>query len=144
LQRRTQRFDQWRDATLVAFTLGLLVWAGATARVASGTAPPRINGSYSLTFAGDVKGTGDAVVTPKSVRISGTVTDSAGNELQFSAPLDIDASTYRFSGTGTLGTQTVTVSGRLDPDDKSIHKCRIVATFVASEGPAGRIAGGHK
>ena len=89
-------------------------------------------------------GNGDAVVTPKTVRMTGVVPDAAGNDLQFSASLDIDSSTYRFTGTGTLGNQAVTVTGRLDADDKSIRNCRIVATYLASDGSAGRIAGGHR
>ena len=123
----------------------LTVCAGTPTDVSPAKAPPRINGRYALTFAGDGTGSGDAVVTPKSVRITGTLTDDACNKISFSAPgLDIDSSTYRFTGTGTLGGNTVTVSGRLDADDKSIRKCRIVATFLASDGAAGRIAGEHK
>jgi hypothetical protein len=137
-------FEAWRDVTLVAFVLGLLVWAGTAARVAPGAAPPRVNGKYSLTFAGDGMGSGDANVTPKKVKISGTVADATGSRLQFNADLEIDSSTYRFAGTGTLGSQTVSVSGRLDADDKSVRKCRVTATYLAADGTAGRIAGAHK
>lgn len=85
------------------------------------------------------------MVSAQRVRITGTMTDAAGNDIPFAAPdLSIDRSTYRFTGSGALGLTTATVSGRLDPDDQTVKKCRIVGTFVATDGNAGRFTGGHR
>lgn len=112
---------------------------------APSAAPPRINGAYELTGKGPNVVIGKAVVSAQRVKVTGTMTDAAGNNLDFSAPnLPLDRSTYRFTGTGTLGSSTATVSGRLDPDDQTVKKCRIVGTFVAADGNAGRFTGGHQ
>jgi hypothetical protein len=129
-------------ATLFA---ALLVFAGVVGLRSPSKAGPKMNGAYDVQFAGCGTGTGKAVVTPKKVKIDGTITDKAGNVLTFSAAkLDIDMSTYHFKGEGTLEGSLVNISGRLDPDDASVKKCRISATFLAQDGKAGRVVGEHK
>jgi hypothetical protein len=145
-RRRIEMFETWRDGVLVAVVAALLVCAGVVGfRMSPSKAGPKMNGRYEVKFAGCGTGTGSANVNPNFLKIDGTMQDPVGNVLTFSAKkLDFDASTYRFKGDGTLDGIPAKVSGRLDPDDTSVKKCRIVATFVADDGKAGRIAGEHK
>ena len=138
---RTLSFEAVRDTLLVVLLAGLLIWAGSVTLRAPANAPPRINGKYTVTFAGDLTGQGKAVVTPKKVKIDGTFVDEQGNNVKFSSQLDIDASSYRFQGSGSVGAAAATISGRLDADDKTLKKCRIVATYLTDDGKAGRIVG---
>jgi hypothetical protein len=138
-----------RDVILIALVALALLWPPLASpsderRFDPGAAPPRVNGAYKVSFAGPGVGSGRAVVNPNRVKIDGTLTDAQGNETAFDAPdLEMDRSTYRFKGTGTLGGVALTVSGRVDPDDKTLKKCRLVATFTTIDGRAGRIAGAH-
>ena len=146
MKRRSANLQFVKD-TLVCLGAAIAILVGSTwvADRSPSAPPPRINGSYRVKFAGTVNGEGKAVVSAKKVKLNGRLTDRTGNELDFSTPdLDLDASEYRFKGVGTLGGSPVKVSGRLDPDDKTLKKCRIVATFVASDGNAGRAVGEHQ
>jgi hypothetical protein len=144
--RRCLSYQLVRDVLACAVSAIALIWAGAVAvRRAPSAAPPRINGAYELTGSGPNIVTGRAVVSAQHVRITGTMTDAAGNDIPFTAPdLSIDRSTYRFTGSGTLGSTMASVCGRLDPDDATVKKCRIVGTFAATDGNAGRFTGGHQ
>jgi hypothetical protein len=146
VRRRDHKFEPARDALLSALAATLLIWAAATSRTANpGAAPPKINGNYELTFGGPGRGSGTAKVAGKNVNVDGTMKDAQGNEIVFSATkLTIDRSTYHFKGIGMLGNSPVTITGRLDPDDATLKRCRISATFVAADGRAGRFVGGHK
>jgi hypothetical protein len=146
VRRREFKFEPARDALLSVLAATLLLWAAVISnRAAPSVAPPKIHGKYELTFAGPGPGSGTAVVTPNAVKIDGTMTDAQGNEITFSATkLPIDRSTYHFKGTGMLGNSPATITGRLDPDDATVKKCRIAATFVAADGRAGRIVGASK
>jgi hypothetical protein len=144
MRRRSAQLPIARDALCVVCAAALLLWATTSAWRRTAKAPPRLNGPYSVTFAGSVTGTGRAVVNPQKVRIDGTVRDAAGNELRFTVPdLDMDRSTYRFNGSGTVGSASVHISGRVDPDDTALGRCRLTATFLATDGTAGRVVGSH-
>ena len=144
--RRDLKFEPARDALLSVLAATLLLWAAVIPKSATpSVAPPRIHGKYELKFAGPGPGRGTAVVTPNAVKIDGTMKDAQGNQITFSAAkLPIDRSTYHFKGTAMLGNSPATVSGRLDPDDATVRKCRISVTFVAADGRAGRIVGATK
>jgi hypothetical protein len=143
--RRHISFQLVRDVLLCVASAVVIIWSASLAARAPAAAPPRINGAYELAGSGPNTVNGQAVVSAQRVRITGTVTDGSGSGIPFSAPdLAIDRSTYRFTGTGTLGSTTATVSGRLDPDDQTVKKCRIVGTFACSDGQAGRFAGAHR
>jgi hypothetical protein len=151
LKRHIRHIDALRDVLLVVIAAVALLWpppsGSSDERLDLGAAPPRIYGAYKVTFAGFPgyeTGKGRAVVTPTRVKIDGTLSDAAGNQITVDAPdLAIDRSSYRFKGTGTVGGVAMTIAGRLDADDRGIRKCRIVATFVATSGKAARVAGEH-
>jgi hypothetical protein len=129
----------------LAVATAILIGSSWLANRSPEAAPPKIFGAYRVTFAGTVNGEGKAVVNPNKVKIDGKLKDKHGKELDFSAPnLDVDVSEYRFKGLGMLGGSPVKVSGRLDPDDKTLKKCRIAATFVGTDGNAGRVVGERK
>jgi hypothetical protein len=148
-RRRIEIFETWRDGVLAIVVAALLVWAGVVgSRIAPSKAGPKMNGTYEVKFAGCGSGTGKAVVNGggKRVTITGTLTDASGNVLPFNADkLDIDGTTYHFRGEGTLDGSPVTITGRFDPDDTNVKKCRIAATFLAADGSrAGRVVGEHQ
>jgi hypothetical protein len=153
-RRRQFRFETVRDALVVVACAALLLCAGLFVVVrpppVDPAAKPNPNGAYWLTLAAQGRGTGKAVVTAKKVRIDGTLDDGRGNLLTLSAPkLAIDSSTYRFSGTGTLNSSTVNISGRIDPPDtdpdpksRALKAWRFTATFITTEGRCtGRVVG---
>ena len=144
MRRRFAQLLIARDALCIACAAALLLWATSSAWHRSAKAPPRLNGPYTVMFEGTVTGTGKAIVNPQKVKIDGVVRDAAGNQVRFSVPdLDMDRSTYRFNGGGTIGSTTVRVSGRVDPDDNALGRCRLTATFLAADGAAGRVVGAH-
>ena len=136
-------FESVRDTAIAVLLAGVLVWTAAVRlpERRPAKAPPRINGAYTVTTAGDLTGKGKAVVSPKKVKIDGDFVDAHGNIVKFSSHVDIDASTYRFHGNGSVGSVGATISGRIDSDDKTLKKCRIVATYLTEDGKTGRIAG---
>jgi hypothetical protein len=142
---RFVNFDRTRDviACVMAAALLLCAWRPATTPVANAAAPPRLHGAYKLTFVAlQGAGAGTAVVNPKWLKIDGNITDARGNKIAFSAPkLDLDRSTYRFTGTATVGGSPAKISGRLDPDDRHLKRCRISASYLAVDGSAGRVVG---
>ena len=143
MRRRDFKFEPARDVLLSVLAATLLLWATVISKnPRPSVAAPKIHGRYELTFAGPGPGRGTAQVTPNAVKIDGTMKDAQGNEITFlAAKLPIDRSTYHFKGTGMLGNSPATITGRLDPDDATVKKCRIAATFVAADGRAGRIVG---
>ena len=146
MRRRDFKFEPARDALLSVIAATLLLWAAATSNsVTPGVAGPKINGDYALTFGGPGPGSGTAKVAGKNVWIEGTMKDAQGNTIAFSATkLTIDRSTYHFKGTGMLGNSPANIAGRLDPNDATLKKCRISATFLAADGRAGRFVGAHE
>src|SRR3954452_14252245 len=111
-------FESVRDALVVAVCAALLVWGAAfIARPpVDPSAKPNPNGKYDLTLVALGRGTGKAIVTTKKVKIDAKLDDGKGNILILTAPkLNIDNSTYRFTGIGTLNMSTVNLSGRIDP-----------------------------
>jgi hypothetical protein len=110
------------------------------------SAPIRIRGAYNVTFAGDVRGTGLAVVSAKDVKINATLKAASGGAAVFSATFPLDPSGYRFKGDGTLDGKSANVSGRMDPDDGAAvpRSCRLCATFTSSTGALGRLVGTHR
>ena len=132
-----------QDALVCLMCAAAILLGGALVAVRTpAAAHPKIYGSYKVVFAGSSNGTGKAVVTPKTVKLDGTLVDAQGKKFDFSAAsLAIDSSTYRFKGVGTLGGSPLKVSGRLDPDNKTLKQCRIVATFLAADGKVGRVVG---
>jgi hypothetical protein len=147
------QFELLRDALVVAACAALLIWGIVVAGHTSLAAKPNPNGAYDVTLGGDGHGSGKAVVAAKKVKIDGTLNDGHGNVRTLSAPkLSIDSSSYRFSGTGTLDAQPISISGRIDPPDdpnnlnpgnpKLRKNWRISATFVTADGKcAGRVLG---
>ena len=146
MRRRDFKFEPARDVLLSVLAASLLLWAAVLSKTATpGVAPPKINGKYNLIFGGPGPGTGTAKVAGKNVSLEGTMKDAGGNEIVFTATkLSIDRSTYHFKGTGMLGNSPAEVTGRLDPDDATVKKCRITATFLAADGRAGRIVGARE
>ena len=143
--RRPVSFQLARDVSLCVASAVVIVWSASIAFRSPSAAPPRINGAYELTGSGPNSVSGRAVVSAQRVRITGTMSDASGRAISFSTrDLVLDRSTYRFTGAGTLGAASATVSGRLDPDDETVKKCRIVGTFTSSDGQAGRFAGAHR
>ena len=140
---RLPNFESARDTAIAVLLGALLIWAGSvTLRDTSpAKAPPRINGAYTVTSGGDLTGKGKAIVTPQKIKIDGTFLDAQGNAVRFSSQLDFDSSTYRFNGSGSVGKVGATISGRVDADDKTLKKCRIVATYLTEDGKTGRIVG---
>jgi hypothetical protein len=139
---RTHRFESARDALLAVLAAAFLLCVVSVTLPAPASAPPRIYGAYTLRFGGAGAGQGKAVVTPKTVKIDATIIDEEGKSIVFSAPnLSIDKSSYRFRGTASLGGVAVTISGRIDPDDKTLKTCRVVATYLTADGKSGRIVG---
>ena len=143
--RRRIRLSIVRDVVLAFASAGAVVWMAAVAGHAPSAAPPRVNGAYELVGSGPSVVVGRAVVSAQRVRVDGVVIDAAGNRVPFVAnDLAIDRSTYRFHGTGTFGSAIAKVAGRLDPDDKTIKKCRISGMFSAVDGNVGRFMGAHR
>jgi hypothetical protein len=143
-ETRAHRLESARDSLLAVLAAGLLLWAASVTLRTPATPPPRVYGVYTLTLAdaGGGGGTGKAIITPRMVKIDGTVVDGQGNSVDFSAAkLDMDMSSYRFRGTGSLGGVAVTVSGRIDANDKTLKKCRVTATYLTADGKSGRIVG---
>ena len=146
MQRRDVKFELAKDALLCVTVAVALIWATAVKNDRDpAKAGPKINGSYELIGGGVGIVRGKAVVTPKKVKINGTFRDTAGTDVPFDASdLTMDASTYRFKGNATVGNSTAVISGRLDPDDKTLQNCRITAIFLATDAKAGRIIGQRK
>ena len=146
------QFETVRDALVVTGCAALLIWGIAVAGRTSLAAKPNPNGAYKVIVGGGAggTGTGKAVVSAKMVKIDATLDDGHGNLLVLSAPkLPIDGSTYRFSGTGTVNSSLVKISGRIDPPDPSVDpkgrtlkNWRIVATYATTDGKcAGKMVG---
>ena len=147
------QFETVRDALVVTGCAALMIWGIIVAghrSVAPKPKPP--NGAYKIIVAGGGggSGTGKAVVSAKSVKIDATLDDGHGKQLVLSASkLDFDASNYRFSGTGTLNSDVVSISGRLDPPDpdvdpkqRNLKNWRITATYTTTDGKCvGRAVG---
>jgi hypothetical protein len=146
------QFETLRDALVVAGCAALLIWGIVVARRTSLAAKPNPNGSYRITLAGGNGGTGagSAVVSAKFVKIDATIDDGHGNtSILTASKLAIDSSTYRFSGTGTLNTTVVKLSGRIDPPDadgdpkqRTLKNWRFCATYTTADGKCvGRAVG---
>lgn len=141
------RLTIFRDVLLAIVSAAAILWlapVGSAPTPDPAVAPPRINGAYDLEGAGPGVVVGRAVVSAQQVRVTGTYTDASGSAVPFSANLSMDRSTYRFKGTGAVGTSLAEVCGRVDPDDKSIKKCRVSGTFFAADGTTGRFMGPHR
>jgi hypothetical protein len=77
-------------------------------------------------------------VAGAKVEVDCEITDDAGvqQHLRVSG-MKLDG--YRFKGAGSLQGVGVRVSGRIDPADTTSPTPRVVGTFLASDGRAGRV-----
>ena len=130
-----------------SISIGLIATAVALSAmfiVKAATAPdPNVLGSYKVLIRGDYAGDGNAAVGAKSVTITGQVTDSAGNKVNFHAA-NLKMENGRFMGTGRIGGSDVRVNGRVDPPGTSLKAARLTATFGNTTGPSGRIMGDRR
>ena len=122
--------------------LGLFVVTAPTGSVAQ-PKPPNpglVNGLYEVIFSGYLTGRGKANVNPRTVIITAPqIGDEKGANGNFRATCTRNGN--HFSGTGSAPGGTVTVKGRLDPSNKSLHAARISVTYIISNGNTGRAAG---
>lgn len=120
----------------------LLIFAFSLTTAVSCLASDRTQGAYAVTAVGFASGKGTASVSKKSVTFSIKIEDDNGNKGTLHAA-NIPLVDGRFTGTGTVLSINVTITGRVDPPDQDgpIRSARIVATFTDGNGMAGRIAG---
>jgi hypothetical protein len=100
------------------------------------------NGAYRLIFKGCYTGTGNGVVTPKSVMIRGDLVDENGNRVDFVAD-KLAMENHRFHDQVNVGGRTIVISGRVDPSGATLRKARLSCTFTAVGLGFGRVAGEH-
>ena len=113
----------------------------------------KVQGSYGVKIAGYYKGTGDVKVSGDGISIQGTVTDPRGNSYTLSSD-KLEVLEDRFRGGGTLGSMTVTIDGRVDPEDvedpddpedknkkRVLKKGRVTFTFSTNTQPSHRARG---
>jgi hypothetical protein len=110
---------------------------GLGGRFTPGRRSPRSSdGNYQVVVTGYYFGQGSGTITDTTVTLSVPLKADDGSTPTLQAPsLTIDG-TY-FSGTGTIGSATANIQGRLD----AARASRLTATFKTSDGHFGRIAG---
>src|SRR4051812_34349195 len=147
LRHTTSSLRAWRqrspmvgNAVVVIVVAALLLCAIVAQRRISAQPLP-IDGSYSVQFGGAVRGLGQARVAGKNVTITGNLFDAGGNPVTFSAG-GLKLTGTHFKGTGSVGPDAISISGRIDTADTTSPKPRIQATFLAN-GEAGRTVGLH-
>ena len=120
--------------------LGIILTAPTGSVAQPGQNPPveKVNGGYALVFAGFYTGSGNGAVTPKQVIVQGRVTDETGATGNFIVRCPRNGNHFR--GTGNAPGGSVTVTGRLDPYNKSLKASRLSFTYIVS-GKTGRGAG---
>lgn len=75
-----------------------------------------VQGGYAIKVAGYYRGSGAVRVSGDAISINATVTDPRGKSYALSSG-NLEVFEDRFSGDGTLGDMTVTIDGRVDPQD---------------------------
>jgi hypothetical protein len=108
---------------------------------AAADAPP--DAAYSISIAGSVTGNGTAALSGGKLSITATVTGTTGAKGTLSIT-DLAISKGRYTGSGTVLGQSLTISGRLDdipPGDAQVKTQRLVGTFTIADGTHGRVAG---
>jgi hypothetical protein len=121
--------------------LGVFVITAPTGSVAQ-TRPTieKVNGAYTVVFAGYLTGRGTANVSARNVIINAPqIGDEKGANGNFHAKCT--RSGNHFTGTGSAPGGTVTVKGRVDPSNKSLRSARISFTYVISSVKTGRAVG---
>ena len=118
-----RRVDMNRSRITALIVAAMVVVAG----IAAGGQPPA-QGSYDVTFAGALTGEGKATVSAQNVMINAWVTDSSGAKIHVVAPGLARNGNY-FSGTVTVGSLTIDITGRLDPSDSAVKESRLSCIF---------------
>jgi hypothetical protein len=130
---------------VVAGCAAFLIWGIIVAGRSQSAPKPNPNGNYKVIVAGGTGGTGSgkAVVSGfKFVKIDATLDDGHGNTLVLAAAkLDLDSSSFRFSGMGTVNGTATKISGRIDPPDpdldpkqRTLKNWRLTATYATPDG----------
>jgi hypothetical protein len=147
LRHTTSGLRAWRqtspavaNALVVVAVAVLLLCAIVAQRRLSAQASP-IDGTYTVQFGGAARGLGQARVAGKNVTITGNLIDGGGNPVSFSAG-GLKLTGTRFKGTGSVGADAISISGRIDPADTTSPKPRLQATYLGN-GEAGRTVGLH-
>ena len=124
------------SAPRVAATALLLIATAATTLAKPGSRPGTI-GDYELTFYGDLHGTGTATINPALLKLTAKLDSATGIGGTLSVKLHIGNG--RFIGEGTLGKDTVEVSGRVDgPEGGIVMAARLTIIVRTSDGRVGR------
>jgi hypothetical protein len=125
------------SVTLLAGLVFAVPGSSTGGRFTPGRRSPRSSdGNYQITVTGYYFGQGSGAITDSMVSLSVPLKADDGSTTTLQAPSLTINGTY-FSGTGTVGTATAMIQGRLD----AARASRLTATFKTSDHHFGRIAG---
>ena len=95
---------------------------------------PGTKGNYTLSFAGDFRGTGTAKINPVHLNVDANLTTASGASVTLKIK-NLKLDDGKFLGTGTLDGQDVQVSGRVDgPEGGIVTFARLSLIFKTDAG----------
>lgn len=132
---KTMPIRMLRISLGVSFVLSVAIHTFAAGNQNAGK-----EGPYDLQVRGFLTGQGRANVAAKQVHIKADCKDDNGNTVSLNLHVRTDDK-GRFAQVVSIGSDTLTIQGRIDPAGASVKTPRITCTYRTSGNQYGRIVG---